>query len=332
MKKTVLFDLPAVYAVGIVSVDGRPCVLAASENRGGAAYLFDPDTHSTDLIWNGPGGVMAMVGAEENTFLSIDNFYPVFDSADAGIYRTVISGSVGARSFEKEKLLDLPWCHRIAYVRQKSGTYIIAGTLCKHKAFVEDWSTKGSVYAIRYEQGAVQEVQCILEEGILKHHAMWVHDNGDGTDDIYVGGHEGTFRVFMQDGAWKTEHIIAVPTSDITVNDFDGDGADELAIIEGFHGDVMRVYKKHDGVWSDVYHTSLEFGHVLYSGQIEGLMSIVLGARGGDKSLRIIRSQGSSYEERTIDEGSAPAQIVDVGTRLYVAEHGMNRIAEYWFD
>lgn len=47
-----------------------------------------------------------------------------------------------------------------------------------------------------------------------------------------------------KNGTWETRQILDVPVSDIVCYDLDGDGMDEIAIIEGFHGDKALFSNK----------------------------------------------------------------------------------------
>ena len=82
VKKRFLARLPWVYAITTLELEGRTWCLAASEleGEGGDCLLIDPDTGAVHTVWTGPGGVMSLVPipGEAGAFLSIDEFYPVF--------------------------------------------------------------------------------------------------------------------------------------------------------------------------------------------------------------------------------------------------------------
>lgn len=334
MKKTEILDLSFNYAAGAVDIDGKCYNLIASEERGGKAYLINPEDYSYQKIWDGPGGVMGMVGINDREFLSIDEFYPVFQSADAAVYSTKIEGN-GPYTFQKTKLFDLPWCHRVTGAKEADGTFIVAASLCKVKAFVDDWSTKGSVYAYSYQNGVLGEAENILPETLLKNHAMWVQKNTEGYDDIYVGGSEGTFRLYREDGVWKNEQILANPTSDIAVGDFDNDGEEEIAIIEGFHGGKMKVFKKIANELKEMDSVEFEFGHVLWGGELNGKKRIILGTRGGEKFLRVYSFDGKTLKLEEEDMGVSPAQVMVSKIKgqdvVLAACHGINKVNSYIF-
>ena len=340
IRRTDLGHIPAVYAIGTIDLDGQTYVIAASEKKDGPAFLINPVSGTTETIWEGPGGVMAMIGCSGGRILSIDEFYPVFDSAKAAVYVTEVKGSVDHHSFHKRKLFDLPWCHRVAYVHESDGDFIIAASLCKEKKFVEDWSTKGSVYAVPVSADFICEgnLEPIISEKIEKNHALWVHRNADGTDDIYVGGTEGIFCITRNNGFWSYSQILNIPTSDIAVGDLDGDGKDEIAVIEGFHGSTLEVFKEDEAGFRPVASCDFEFGHVLQISMINGKNRIILGSRAGEKFLEIVdlihTEDGYSLLKTAVDTGVGPAQAIIVPQNdsaiIYAADHGVDTVAAYY--
>ena len=62
IRRTDLGHIPAVYAIGTIDLDGQTYVIAASEKKDGPALLINPVSGATETIWEGPGGVMAMIG------------------------------------------------------------------------------------------------------------------------------------------------------------------------------------------------------------------------------------------------------------------------------
>ena len=338
MEKRVLADVDTIYAVCPVHCDGELYYVAASEKKNGPTVLINPKTKNCETIWTEPGGITGLCEVEDRGFLSIDEFYPVFISKDAAVYHIRIEGPDGKHTFVKKKLFDLPWAHRVAYCYEEDGNYVITASLCKHKEFVEDWSTKGSVYAVKYANGEMLgELENILPETILKNHAMCIKKKVHGYDDIYVGGAEGVYKLSRENGSWISKHICSVPTSDLTLYDLDGDGKDELCIIEGFHGTVMEIFHQEGDEYVPVYSQNFEFGHVLISGQIEGKPTLVLGTRAAEKFINLIRFEEEHYKEILVDSGVTASQAMILANpvtgkdHLVVAQHGISKITEYIF-
>ncbi len=341
MKKEVLIDaMPMAYAVGTMYINGELYYLAGSEHRDGKISLIHPESKEHFEIAESVGGVMALIGAEENTFLSIEGFYPVFDSAGAAIYHTTVSGTPERRTVERKKLFDLPYTHRIGLMRTSDGLFLVSGTLCKDKQYRDDWSTKGSVYVCSYEAGSVGPLINIYDQQITKHHGMWTEPLDDGTDAIYVTGTEGVFRVTYESGSWGVEQVLDRPTSDVIVGDLVGDGSEAVAIIEEFHGDLVKAFTLQGEALQPMASLATTFGHVLYYAKIDDKPLILLGERGGaDKGLwrlSLVRDdQGTHFTKELIDSGGAPAQLIVVEradvVELVVTNHGENQVVRYQF-
>ena len=184
---------------------------------------------------------------------------------------------------------EVPYVHRIAQLREPDGTYIAAGRLCKSKTEPEDWSASGTMEIGAYHRGETQILMEQIQDGVNKHHAMFVKENPDGYDDLYFGGAEGVFRSYRQNGAWRTEQLIDVPASDIVVWDLDGDGQEELAVIEGFHGNKAVLFKDLGHGYERMLEYELNFGHVLWGGSFLGRPALITGSRGGEKELILRR-------------------------------------------
>lgn len=110
---------------------------------------------------------------------------------------------------------------------------------------------------------------------------------------------------------WNIEHIIKKPISDIGICDIDGDGIDELATIEPFHGAKFRIYKKIDGEYKAIYEcpNETEFLHVVWGGQIRGKKTFIGGARRKDAELFMVQYRDGEYETVILDKGRGPANI-----------------------
>lgn len=333
-------ETAGVYATGVVQLFGRWYYAFASENRDGELYLVDCETHATRRIDGCSGGVMAVIAAVgEDSLITIEEFYPVFDSATAKLVRYTAAMDNGDIAVTREVLAQVPYIHRVAQLRGEYGVYLAAGRLCLHKTHIEDWSAAGTLEIGRYDGNNPQPVDFeLLCEGIHKHHALWVK-NVDGADELYYGGTEGVFHSFQRNGVWCTEQIFSAEVSDIVVEDLDGDGVDELAIIEGFHGNRCTVFKKHGGTWKRALELPMDFGHVLWGGAFPGGPALLRGSRSGKKQLVLNRFEAAGNggirmkEEIIIDEDQGPAQVTVVcgaaGASLIAANHGAGQAVLY---
>ncbi len=342
IEKTILQDkIPGLYAVGDVWLEGGLFYGAASEDPGGPLYLINSKTKESFPIKGGPGGVMAIVNAaEENAMFCIEEFYPVFQSATAKITRVELGKCADGYQMAARRIVaEVPYVHRIAQLREPDGTYIAAGRLCKSKTEPEDWSASGTMEIGAYHRGETQILMEQIQDGVNKHHAMFVKETPDGYDDLYFGGAEGVFRSYRQNGAWRTEQLIDVPASDIVVWDLDGDGQEELAVIEGFHGNKAVLFKDLGHGYERMLEYELNFGHVLWGGSFLGRPALITGSRGGEKELILRRFRPTEnggiqlFEKTIIDAGQAPAQILvhDYNSHadIIAANHGARQLVFY---
>jgi hypothetical protein len=337
MEKDILAEMTMAYAVGTMAIDGELYYLAGSEHRDGNILLLHPEGAERVEISESVGGVMALLGVEEGAFLSLEGFYPIFDSATAAVYHTSIIGELGNRTVVRTKLFDLPWAHRISLMRTSDGLFLVAGTLCKTKEFQDDWSTKGSVSVCSYERGTVGPLTNIFDQKITKHHGMWREVHTDKNDEIYVTGTEGVFRISYDNGAWMVDQVLKNPTSDVTVGDFDGDGKKKFAIIEEFHGDVVRIFAGIEKHSEPLASLETRFGHVLHYEVIDNTPTILLGERAQEKALwrlhLVHEGKEIHLEKELIDCGGGPAQLTVARRRgideLIVTNHGENQVVRY---
>ena len=339
VKKTILADgIPFLYAAAQVMVDGRRYYVVSSENPGGKALLIDAETEECFLLPDGPGGVMTFIQAPgESAMLSIEEFYPVFNSASAKIIKTELHRQGGSIKVKKLVLAEVPYVHRISLLREADGLYLAAGILCRQKACSDDWSTPGSLKIGKYDPNAWHIELETVQDGIFKHHAMQVKPGADGYDELYFGGTEGCFRTVRQNGQWVTEQLLDIPTSDIEFWDLDGDGREELAVIEGFHGNNVAVFKEEMGSYVRALDLPAAFGHVLWAGPILGRPALIVGSRAERKALTLYRLQAGDdgklfvEQQAELDQGQAPAQItvLEDGRTLLTTNHDVGELAKY---
>lgn len=349
VKKEMLLDqMPGLYAVGLIFLGEELYYAAASENRDGKVFLIHSKTKKVSEICGGRGGVMAILeSVEDSSIFCIEEFYPVFDSATARVAKIKLKeGEHGWHTEKRWVVAEIPYVHRIAKLREEDGDFIAAGRLCEKKSFSDDWSEPGSMEIGRYDPDSGIFKPERVQDGIFKHHAMFVKKNQAGYDDLYYGGSEGAFLTVRKNGRWETKKLLDAEVSDLICFDLDGDGNDEIAIIEGFHGNKVKIYKEKNagdtkGGYEPVLELPLDFGHVLWGGDFLGEPGMITGSRGGKKELLLYRfafndEKGLCVSEKTIiDEGQAPAQICvnQTGERaeIVAANHGAAQLVRYAF-
>lgn len=330
IQKTQLASLPWIYAVSEFFVGGQRFFLAASEleGEGGSCLLIDPVSGRTETLWNAPGGVMSLVPVpgEEGAFLSIEEFYPVFKSERASIHKTSVRLTEKGAEIEKREICRLPFTHRITLLQEPDGTYLAAANLCRSKKFVEDWSDPGGIHIGAYS-GSTVTLEQILG-GLSKNHGMYTQATPSG-DVLWIGAHEGLVRCWREDGQWKTEFVLREEISDICIADIDGDGKDELAVIEGFHGNTASVLKRCGGEYKKMAALPLQFGHVVWAGRLLGQSFLITASRAGEMELSAHRAvcgpEGLSFETTVLDRGTGATQVAVVEKEdaawVFAADH-----------
>lgn len=337
VQKKLLAQLPLVYAVSAMTVEGRTCFLAASEQEGDGSLclLLDPETGRKDVLWESPGGVMSLIPVpnQEGVFLSIEEFYPVFRSENASVWRNRLTMQEDHVTVSRELLCRLPFVHRITLLQEPDGLYLAAANLCSSKKFVEDWSDPGGVYIGRYGESVKLEK---IAGGLTKNHGMFTQKTADG-DVLWVGTKEGVSRYWQKNGCWKYETVVRDETSDMWISDIDADGIEEMAVIQGFHGNNARLLKQTAGAWDLKAELPIDFGHVVWTGQILGNSCLITGSRGGDMALKLHHilpeADGYRFETQILEAGVGSTQIAvaECGNGVWIcsANHGSGTVDLY---
>lgn len=335
--KRCLAKIEHVYAIAAAVFNGRSYCLAASEDRNGSCVLIDIECGKVIRSFETSGGIMALIPIEEeNAFLSIEGFYPVFDSAAAKIYRTKLDFSGDTITAEKQCLCDLPYVHRIGLYSSKGEKYLMAATLCSRKDYIEDWSFPGSVYAAAYRDGKLSPLKEILSS-LTKNHGMYL-DGAKDDSKLYIGSAEG-IHTLEYDETWKIRKLEVGETSDVWLEDFDDDGTKELAVIQGFHGNHLRLLKEKGTAFEQLGELPLSFGHVLWAGRFKNQIYVIGGSRSDERELVLYRVTPAAplhFERIPLDKGTGPAQIsvtiLEDHMKIYAANHYQGTVDEYIFD
>ena len=339
-KKTVLAELEKPYAVRAVEIEGRSCLFVASEERDGKCLLFEPPDYQPSLVWDGTGGCMSIVQVpgREKAFVAVQECYPIFQSKNACLVYARAGDNI-TDLWQVSRVVELPYAHRCEVVQVGGQPYVVAATLCSSKDFQDDWSTAGSVYVARIPEDPADgwSLKPVLE-GVTKNHGMRL-GYINGAESILISGHEGLYQIKVPGeaaGKWQVEHLIDHEISDIYPGDLDGDGSAEIVAIEPFHGDGLVVYKLLGGRWEPVYETAVNFGHVVWAGDIQGRAAIIAGSRAEDKELVLLRPRSNDLKEMerlVIDTqvGSSQITVVKQGSRdlIVSANNGAGEVVLY---
>ena len=314
------------YSVAAQALLGADCILCAAEGPG-PCLVFPAPEFTASVLAAGPGGCMgfAPLPGREDALLMITEFYPIFESEKAGVHLYRVSDGF-AEPWLGRRVIDLPFVHRIATVDIDGTGYLVAATVCGGKDYRDDWSKPGKVYVSRIpdDLDMTWEVEPVHAE-IHKNHGMnlGVYDRRQA---VFISGSEGVFALFVPEepgGPWEYDRLIEHEVSEVFPFDLDGDGVDELAVIEPFHGDAMGIYKQLNGGWERIFAASLGFGHGMWAGSLAGESVVIVGNREGSKNLccyRVASVSPFTMEEIVVDAGSGTTNltVVDDGVRQSV--------------
>jgi hypothetical protein len=307
LEKKIILNIPDVYTANAFIIDGRLIIGAGSEKEH-PAYLLDVESNSSQKITEGPGGMMSLVSlpGKRNEYYSVMGLFPPFIGAGAGVFRHRISDN----GWITEKVLSLPFAHRCEILHHNNENHIFIATVSIYKENPGDWSKPGELYhaVIPDNINAEWETDIIIDN-LYRNHGM-TKININGSETICISGDAGIFSILpSSDNSWGIEQLFTGEVSEFTFFDFDGDGQEELAVIEPFHGDSLSIYKKTDSIWRKIYGSPLSFGHGLSSGLFKGQRVIVTGNRRGSEAIEMHTMTGKDQVQRiVIEENVGPTQ------------------------
>jgi len=331
IDKKIFGELSAPYSMLRFTMDGINYAISASEAREGEILLVDLDHEVVKKVIGLAGGIMSIVKVpgRRDLFFAIQRFYPVFKSEEAEVVcfalkdtqEEVCRAQIVSR-------VGLPFAHRISVDVAGGKLRLIGATLCRSKAYTEDWSTAGYVcrYEIDDDMNASEPVMLIPQ--LTKNHGMYTDTNGD----IYVSGEEGIWKIDKENNVEKTAEL---PVGDLCLYDVDGDGEKEILCISPFHGDSVKVLKKSDGTWTTAAETPITFGHAIWCGSCGGRTTLLVCERGSEKKIRryCFSDTGALIEKEAIDSGTGTTNFdvtVDgAGLTILAANHARGEVAQY---
>ncbi|ADK80131.1 hypothetical protein [Sediminispirochaeta smaragdinae] len=310
--KIKLGDIPYCYAVSHGLIDGREVLLFAAE-ADGPCLAFDAETFTSESIWEHPGGTMAVVPRSDGEILAIQRFYPGFEAKEAEIVRAVKAGTW----WNVSPLLKLPYVHRFDILQRGGVKYILCCTVCSCKTSVEDWSSPGQLFAAELPDDMEGPIELIpIADGMTRNHG-YSKIRRDGFDKAWTACDQGLFEVTppeRQGEKWQVQVLYEKAISDIALCDIDGDGVDELAMIEPFHGDAFSVYKRTEGglALMYTYPKPMSFVHAIWGGLLRGRPAFIGGCRGSDRDLFVLRWNGDHIVSEVIEMGGGPSNVMVV--------------------
>lgn len=306
--KSSIDKIERVYSTATV---GSPphALLVASEGYG-PCKLYAAPSFEPCVVDGNPGGTTDLCPhpRDDSIFFAVSGFVPVFDAAESH-FNVVRRNGDGWLMTPIEKV---PYLHRFDVLDRGGRLFLIGATLCESKKERDDWSSPGEVFVreIHADTFALGEPTSILGDQYVNH--GFIRTVWDGREVYLISSRSGLWRLDIPRdplGEWNAVQILDEPISDSAVCDIDGDGSDELAVISPFHGDTFRIMKPSGSSMEVVHSRSIEFGHVLWGGQINGIPSFILGYRKAEKALVLIRFVEGQFVETVLDTGGGPSQV-----------------------
>ncbi|HEY96644.1 MAG TPA: hypothetical protein G4O16_00480 [Dehalococcoidia bacterium] len=299
------------YAASHIDCDGRTNILFAPDTPG-PCYSFDSETFRQETVWEEPGGTMAMVPLPfgNGNFLAVQRFYPSFQAHEAEI----VYVHRQHQEWKVDPFLKLPYVHRFDILQSSGVYYLLCSTLCTTKKNRDDWSSPGGLYAVELTEEITRPI--ILTQiagGMTRNHGYRRVKNGD---DIWAltSCDEGVFEVLppaKRGGNWTVNNILDRPVSDIAVCDIDGDGVDEMATIEPFHGNTFTVYRKKASGYLPLYRYpgNSVFCHTVWGGHLRNETVFIGGYRAGNRELFLLRWKDGEIVADTLETHSGPSNV-----------------------
>lgn len=333
ITKKVLGQLERAYAVSITEIDGVINYIVATEGQG-QCLAFNAETGEKKTVWDGPGGTMNIVPVpgRKNELFATQQFFPTFQAKECMLVHGVYSNG----RWTVTPVMNVPYLHRFDIFSLNDKLYFIGCTLAQDKESKEDWSKPGKVYIGELSEDLNKpfEIKPVIE-GVTKNHGF-NRGTWNGKDAYLVSGVEGVFVIYLPaDGSnyFKTEHILDYEVSDIAVYDIDGDGIEELAAIQPFHGNKGIIYKNINGKLEPIHEHEYEFGHVVWGGKILNKPAFIIGGRKGTRELICFFMEQGEIKHFLIDNTGGPSNIAVINTKnadvVLAANREIGEIALY---
>lgn len=306
-----LCELPFCYAVSSVTIDGRVNYIFAADDAE-PCYSIDAVTYEKEAIWDEPGGTMSIVPipGTNGEFLASQLFLPGFSALNARIVRANRKHGV----WEVKPWLEMPYVHRFDILERGGVFYLICCILSTTDKPQADWKYPGSIVAAELSNdfSAPREFK-VIAGGMTKNHG-YCRVERDGYAGAFTACEEGVFEVIPPEekgGTWHVKKVLDTHGSDVAVCDIDGDGMEEIAVIEPFHGTDFVIYHKTLEGYTEIYHYpgKMDFVHAIWGGNLRGEPVFLGGCRAVNKELFMLYYRDGNIHEKTIETGYGPSNV-----------------------
>lgn len=346
IEKKSIYSLDKCYSIAPLLYQNKQHFLVAAE-KVNECVLFDMEGNVADVIWKDPGGTMSMIQVpdRDGQFLATQKFYSPNDSKEA---RIVIVTAKENGKWGIETLVELPHVHRFDILERNGVHYLVACTLKSGHDYKDDWSKPGKVYVAELPKDLSgfsidnQLKLTVLKENMIKNHGYYrVVD--EGIETSIISAESGVYQFVppsKKEEEWEIKKLLDTPASDAVLVDLDEDGEKELVVLSPFHGDQIRIYRKQEGTYNQVYEYEkrAEFLHAIGIGVIAQKPVLILGHRNGEQNLMLFTfdQEKKDYQMQLMDSncGSANVSIFYRGTNMVLisANRETNEVALYQIE
>ena len=335
IEKIRLDELFRCYSTAAITLDDELHLFYASEEKDYPCFAYSgKDFQNKKVVWEKGGGTMSMIPIphRKNQFLAVNGFY--LKESPSGAHLSWVTYEKD-KGFTIKDILYLPYLHRFDLYEDQGKIYFVGATIATTKKDKEDWSSPGKIYAAQLPNDLNEPLKLeVIAEGLTRNHGYSRSPQNDGG---YFTCDQGIFKVTVPSvsGKWQIEKIMDKAVGEIAIVDIDNDGIEELMTIEPFHGNVIKIYKKIDGIYKDVYSYPyvIDFAHTLVGTQIRGINSFVGGVRREASDLFMVQYLNGKFETTIIDKGVGPANLNVFHLKdcdlIHSSNHTQNEAAVY---
>lgn len=337
IEKIKLDDVKRCYCASNIFMNNENHILYASEDSNVVCEMFSgKDFEKKEIVWNEPGGCMSIIPipGKEGEFLAVQEFYLKVSPSLAKI----VWGKYTDNGWEVKDVLHMPYIHRFDIYNKNGVNYFIGATIATTKQDKNDWSVPGRIYTGVLPENPSEGIELsILCDGLFRNHGYW-HAKEHGEDVGYFGSDQGIMRVTAPDGVdgtWTCEKIMDGHIGEIATIDIDNDGEDEIMTIEEFHGDTIKIYKKKDGKYEEVYRydNKIDFAHTLVGAKLAGVNTFLAGVRREEAEIFYVQFVDGKFVTTVVEKGVGPANLCVVNEvdrdLIVAANHTKNEAAVY---
>ncbi|MCH4285531.1 MULTISPECIES: hypothetical protein [Bacillota] len=338
IEKIHLDDVKRCYCASNINMNNENHILFASEDPDVICEMFSgKNFDKKEVVWTKPGGCMSIIPipGKEGEFLAVQEFYLKVSPSLAKI----VWGKYDAeKGWIVKDVLSMPYIHRFDIYHADGVNYFIGATIATTKQDKNDWSVPGRIYTGILPEDPSQGIELsILADGLYRNHGYW-HAKEDGKDVGYFGSDQGILRVtppYEKGGEWTKEFIMEGQIGEIATIDIDNDGEDEIMTIEAFHGDTIKIYKKIDGAYKEVYKydNKIDFAHTLVGAKLAGVNTFLAGVRREEAEIFYVQYVDGKFVTTVIEKGAGPANLCVVNEDdrdlIVAANHTKNEAAVY---